>query len=66
MEPLKSKLLSYLPKDKLLNCLGFLWPVINCSVALMQKHPMYKTFGSCLQSTFDPNCQVYLRVTLTN
>lgn len=31
MESLKPKLLNYLPKDKLLNCLGFLWPVINYS-----------------------------------
>lgn len=31
MGTLKSKLLNYLPKDKLLNCLGFLWPVINNS-----------------------------------
>lgn len=31
MGTLKSKLLNYLPKDKLLNCLGFLWPVINDS-----------------------------------
>lgn len=30
MESLKSKLLNYLPKDKL-NCLGFLRPVLNRS-----------------------------------
>lgn len=60
MESLKYKLLNYMPKDKLLNCLGFLWPVIKYSGGLTQKHPMYKTFGSCLQTMFDPNCQVYL------
>lgn len=31
MESLKSKLFNYLPKDKFLDCLGFLWPVINYS-----------------------------------
>lgn len=31
MESLKSKLLNYLPKDKLLHCLDSLWPVINYS-----------------------------------
>lgn len=29
MDVLKSKLLNYLPKDKLLNHLGFLWPVMS-------------------------------------
>ena len=60
MESLKSKLLNYLPKDKLLNCLGFHWPVINYRGENTQKHSMCKTFGFCLQSMFDPNFQVSL------
>lgn len=55
MESLKSKLLNYLPKDTLLNSLGFLWPVMNYSsgLGITQKHPICETFGSHLESMMD-------------
>lgn len=60
MESLKYKLLSYLPKDRRLNDLHFLWPVINYSGGISTETSYVWNIGSCLESMMDPKFQVYL------